>query len=202
MVLHQTLLTVLVGVACSYGDQFDEDQYGVKYATDCEVCKVVSLELTRTLDKTAGKHEVIETGYSVDREKKKTKYAVSELRLVEALDALCESLLTYNIHKERSDWTRFAPGTSETFRALEGLVAKGVKVDIGIPQELWHKPPAEVTQLKSQCDALLEEHEDDIERWYFHGQAEGSLEDHLCRRIYLEDKDRSCLDVKGDKDEL
>ena len=28
--------------------------------------------------------------------------------------------------------------------------AKGVKVDLGIPHEMWDKPPAEVTQLKTQ----------------------------------------------------
>lgn len=32
------------------------------------------------------------------------------------------------IHKERQDWTRFSRGTSETFRALNNLVDKGVKV--------------------------------------------------------------------------
>ena len=52
--------------------------------------------------------------------------------------------------KERTDHTRFARGTSQTFQALEGLVDKGVKVDIGIPKELWHKPSAEVSHLKTQ----------------------------------------------------
>lgn len=34
--------------------------------------------------------------------------------------------------------------------------AKGVKVDLGIPFELWDKPPAEITHLKTQCESLLE----------------------------------------------
>ena len=34
------------------------------------------------------------------------------------------------------------------FRTLEGLVSKGVKVDIGIPHELWDKPSAEITQVR------------------------------------------------------
>ena len=59
--------------------------------------------------------------------KKKTKYVSSELRLIETLDQVCEKLLEYNIHKERKDVTRFARGTSQTFQALDGLVAKGVK---------------------------------------------------------------------------
>ena len=33
-------------------------------------------------------------------------------------------------------------------RTLEGLVDKGVKVDIGIPHELWNKPSAEITQVR------------------------------------------------------
>ncbi len=119
MEASRSILLAVIAALCvppCRPDKFDEEEYGVRYATDCEVCKVVTLELTRTLGRTAGRHEVLETGYSVEREKKKTKYAVSELRLVEALDTLCEGLLRYNIHKERSDWTRFAPGMSETFQ--------------------------------------------------------------------------------------
>ena len=107
-------------------DKYDEEQYGVKYADDCEVCKIVSHELTSMLDQSKGKHEVLETGYSVEKAKKKTKYAKSELRLIETIDTVCEKLLEYNVHKERKDSTRFARGTSETFQALDGLVAKGM----------------------------------------------------------------------------
>ena len=32
--------------------------------------------------------------------------------------------------------------------------AKGVKVDLGIPHEMWDKPPAEVTQLKTQASTI------------------------------------------------
>ena len=71
------------------------------------------------------------------------------------MERVCERLLQYNIHKERKDWTRFARGKSETFQALDGLVAKGVKVDIGIPNELWHKPSAEITHLKNQCEVRI-----------------------------------------------
>ena len=95
---------------------------------------------------------MVETGYSHTKEKKKTKYVTSELRLIETMEGICDRILAYNIHKERKDSTRFAKGQSETFQTLEGLVNKGVKVDIGIPHELWNKPSAEVTQLKTQCE--------------------------------------------------
>jgi len=181
------------GIFC--GD-FEEEKYGVKYASDCEVCKIFSIEINALLDKTSKKHEVVETGYSHTQEKKKTKYVKSELRLIETLDSVCEQVLKYNIHKERKDSTRFAKGQSETFSALEGLVAKGVKVDIGIPHELWDKPSAEVTQLKSQCEHLLEKHEEDIEDWYFNHQEDTPLEDYLCRQRALKSQDAKCLGEK------
>lgn len=58
-------------------------------------------------------HDVIETGYHIDTppEKRKVKkYAKSELRLIETLEGVCNRLLEYRIHKERTDSTRFARG--------------------------------------------------------------------------------------------
>lgn len=45
-----------------------------------------------------------------------------ELRLVESLENVCERILEYNIHKERTDSTRFAKGMSQTFTTLHNLV--------------------------------------------------------------------------------
>lgn len=71
------------------------------------------------------------------------------------MDGICELMLQYNIHKERKDSTRFARGMSTTFRTLHGLVNKGVKVDLGIPYDLWDKPSAEITNLKTQVNFLF-----------------------------------------------
>lgn len=87
------------------------------------VCKVLSTELESRLAETGKSNDVIELGYSLDdKNKKRTKYKKSELRLVESLEGLCDRVLEYNIHKERSDSTRFAKGMSETFKTLHGLV--------------------------------------------------------------------------------
>uniref|UniRef100_A0A6M2CPJ7 Putative conserved secreted protein ovary overexpressed n=1 Tax=Rhipicephalus microplus TaxID=6941 RepID=A0A6M2CPJ7_RHIMP len=198
-------------------ESVEEALYGVKYASRCEACKYLAVELEARLGETGKTHDVIETGYSLDGKRKRKKYAVSELRLVESLDGVCDRLLEYNIHKERKDSTldgvcdrlleynihkerkdstRFAKGTSTTFRTLHGLVAKGVKVDLGIPYELWDSPSAEVTQLKSQCEALLEQYEADIERWYF-GSQEEPLATYLCRHRVLRKGDADCLDDSG-----
>ena len=72
-----SLAIVIYFLSSVIADKFDEDQYGVKYADDCEICKIVSNEITLLLSESEGKHEVLETGYSVTKEKKKTKVRIS-----------------------------------------------------------------------------------------------------------------------------
>ncbi|KZC13199.1 PREDICTED: protein canopy homolog 3 [Dufourea novaeangliae] len=177
-----------------------EEEQGVKYANKCEVCKVVAMELEAKLDETGKTHDVLEIGYSVDDvlPKKKKEYKKSELRLVESMEGLCERILDYNIHKERSDSTRFAKGMSQTFKALHGLVNRGVKVELGIPFELWDKPSVEITTLKTQCENLLENHESDIENWYHSHQGEIPLIRYLCSERALKGGYDSCLEEKSD----
>lgn len=146
--------------------------------------------------------------YSVDERKKKRKeYKKSELRFIESLENVCDRVLSYNIHKERKDSTRFAKGMSQTFKTLHGLVDKGVKVDLGIPYELWDSPSAEISKLKSQCEQLLERHEGDIENWYYSHEEKGTpLIKFLCEDTILSGNDVKCLyeefaDSK-EKDEL
>ncbi|XP_054707377.1 protein canopy 4-like [Uloborus diversus] len=175
-------------------ESFEEEKYGVKYAGECEVCKYLVVELENRLSETGKSHDVLEIGYELDpAARKKKKYAQSELRLVESLEGICDRLLDYNIHKERKDSTRFAKGMSTTFKVLHDLADKGVKVELGIPEELWDKPSAEVTHLKMQCENLLEKHESDIEDWYFKHQ-DIPLKQYLCIDKALHKGDTGCLD--------
>lgn len=192
------ILFLFVPVYCV--TESPEEQQGVKYANKCEVCKVVATELEARLDETGKTHDVLEIGYSVDdvQPKKKKEYKKSELRLVESTEDLCDRVLEYNIHKERVDSTRFAKGMSQTFKTLHGLVDKGVKVDLGIPYELWDKPSVEITTLKTQCEDLLENYDADIEDWYFNYQGKVPLTEHLCSQRALKGGDTSCLKEKGE----
>lgn len=133
--------------------------------------------------------------YSVDdvKPRKRTEYKRSELRLLESLENVCERVLEYNLHKERKDSTRFAKGMSQTFQTLHGLVDKGVKVDLGMPYELWDKPSVEVTQMKSQCESLLEQNEEVIENWYYKHQERTTLIKYLCEERALRGKNTKCL---------
>lgn len=133
--------------------------------------------------------------YSVDdvKPKKRTEYRRSELRFIESLENICDRVLEYNVHKERTDSTRFAKGMSQTFQTLHNLVDKGVKVDLGIPEELWDKPSAEITRLKSQCETLLEDYEETIEDWYYKHQETMPLINYLCVEKALKGKNHECL---------
>ncbi|ENN77896.1 protein canopy 4 [Dendroctonus ponderosae] len=197
---------IVFGMAFIMINCITEEDEGVKYANKCEVCKILAIELQSRLEETGKTHDVIETGYSVDdiKPKKKTEYKKSELRLIESLDGVCERILEYNIHKEREDSTRFAKGMSQTFQTLHGLVDKGVKVELGIPYELWDKPSAEVTNMKTQCETLLEENEAEIEDWYFQHQEGGEpLKTFLCEKVVLKGENLKCLNeqLKGETDQ-
>lgn len=153
----------------------------------------MSIELESKFNQLGQTNEVIETGYQIDGPKKKVKYTKSELYLVETLENVCDKLLDYNIHKERKDSTRFAKGMSSTFKTLHDLVDRGVKVDLGIPEELWDSPSAEITALKQQCEQYLERYNDIIEQWYW-GDRDQPLPDYLCRERVLKKDQQSCLD--------
>lgn len=66
-------------------------------------------------------------------------------------------------------------------------------MDLGIPYELWDKPSAEITQLKTQCEEMLEQYESDIEDWYEERQGEVTLQEYLCKNVVLRHDDSSCL---------
>ncbi|XP_060521776.1 protein canopy 4 [Cylas formicarius] len=196
-----TLILNIFAIITAVQSVTEEDE-GVKYANKCEVCKILAIELQSRLEETGKTHDVIETGYAVDdvKPKKKKEYKKSELRLVESLEGVCDRILEYNIHKEREDSTRFAKGMSQTFQTLHGLVDKGVKVELGIPYELWDKPSVEITNMKIQCETLLEENEGDIEDWYFNHQHKEPLKKYLCQDRALRGQDINCLNeqLKGD----
>ncbi|XP_036990872.2 protein canopy homolog 4 [Artibeus jamaicensis] len=171
-----------------------EDDDTERLPSKCEVCKLLSLELQEVLSRTSRSGEVLELGQVLDTGKRKRNvpYSVSETRLEEALENLCEKILDYSVHAERKGSLRYAKGQSETMATLKGLVQKGVKVDLGIPLELWDEPSVEVTFLKKQCETMLEEFEDVVGDWYFHHQ-EQPLQRFLCEGHVLPAAETACL---------
>ncbi|XP_043858516.1 protein canopy homolog 4 [Dromiciops gliroides] len=173
------------------GKEKEEEEH---LPSKCEVCKILSLELQGELNRSSHSRELLELGQVLDTGKRKRQvpYSTSEIRLEEALENLCEQILDYSIHAEHKGSLRYAKGQSETMATLKGLVQKGVKVDLGIPLELWDEPSVEVAFLKKQCELMLERFEDVIEDWYFHHQ-EVPLEQFLCEEHVLGKEEMDCL---------
>uniref|UniRef100_A0A8C5H1N2 Canopy FGF signaling regulator 4 n=1 Tax=Gouania willdenowi TaxID=441366 RepID=A0A8C5H1N2_GOUWI len=94
------------------------------------------------------------------RSKKVLELEEVETRLTEAVDNICECILHL----------RYAKGTSQTMTTLKNL--------------LWDQPSAEVTDMKKQCETMLEQYEDVVEDWYFHHQDQ-RLENFLCEKHIL-----------------
>lgn len=46
--------------------------------------------------------------------------------------------------------TDLLQGASQTMTTLKNLVHKGVKVELGLPFELWDEPSVEVSDMKKQ----------------------------------------------------
>lgn len=170
------------------------DEDWVHLPNRCEVCKFVSIEMKSSFDETGKTKEVIDTTYGFIDGKGTApiKYVKSDLRFIEVVENVCQRLLEYNLHKERSGSNRFAKGMSETFSTLHGLVNKGVNVVMDIPYELWNETSAEVADLKKQCDVMVEQYEDVIEEWY-KGSQEEDLTTYLCEKHVLKGQDKACL---------
>ncbi|XP_019207806.1 protein canopy homolog 3 [Oreochromis niloticus] len=178
----------------SVGAAKDGDDDWVHLPNKCEVCKFVSIEMKSAFEETGKTKEVIDTTYGFIDSKGTApiKYVKSDLRFIEVVENVCQRLLEYNLHKERSGSNRFAKGMSETFSTLHGLVNKGVNVVMDIPYELWNETSAEVADLKKQCDVMIEQYEDVIEDWY-KGSQEEDLTTYLCEKHVLKGQDRACL---------
>lgn len=198
-VMGPVRLEILLFILAAYGawtgtTKEEEEADTERLPSKCEVCKLLSMELQEELSRTGRSREVLELGQVLDTGKRKrhVPYSLSETRLEEALENLCERILDYNVHAERKGSLRYAKGQSQTMATLKGLVQKGVKVDLGIPLELWDEPSVEVTFLKKQCETMLEEFEDVVGDWYFHHQ-EQPLQHFLCERHVLPATETACL---------
>ncbi|XP_041634780.1 protein canopy homolog 3 [Cheilinus undulatus] len=186
-----SFLLVISSVVAGKGGGDDD---WVHLPNKCEVCKFVSIEMKSAFDETGKTKEVIDRNYRFIDSKgaPPIKYVKSDLRFIEVVENVCQRLLEYNLHKERSGSNRFAKGMSETFSTLHGLVNKGVNVVMDIPYELWNETSAEVADLKKQCDGLVEQYEEVIEDWY-KGSQEEDLTTYLCEKHVLKGQDTECL---------
>ncbi|XP_036681602.1 protein canopy homolog 4 isoform X2 [Balaenoptera musculus] len=103
-------LGMLLFILTVSGTPKEEDDNTERLPSKCEVCKLLSLELQEELSRTGRSREVLELGQVLDTGKRKRHipYSVSETRLEEALENLCERILDYSVHAEREGSLRYA----------------------------------------------------------------------------------------------
>lgn len=193
MILVAYLSVFVLFLAAGAAKDGGDDEW-VHLPNKCEVCKFVSIEMKSAFEETGKTKEVIDRNYRFIDSKgaPPIKYVQSETRFIDVMENVCQRLLGYNLHKERTGSNRFAKGMSETFSTLHGLVNKGVNVVMDIPYELWNETSAEVADLKKQCDVLVEQYEEVIEDWYKGDQKE-DLTTFLCEKHVLKGQDKACL---------
>ncbi|XP_068380716.1 protein canopy homolog 4 isoform X2 [Eschrichtius robustus] len=103
-------LGMLLFILTVSGTPKEEADNTERLPSKCEVCKLLSLELQEELSRTGRSREVLELGQVLDTGKRKRHipYSVSETRLEEALENLCERILDYSVHAEREGSLRYA----------------------------------------------------------------------------------------------
>eukprot|EP01137_Pigoraptor_chileana_P025636 Opistho-2@95393 len=162
----------------------------------CDVCEIVTDELHELLKKTEKKREVFEIGGRMDasgrvKPKNKIQYKKSEVRLLEALDAVCPRMEDYRTNYWNKDLPKFV-------RKSESAKEEGAEVDMFSVDHVEGNSAQEMmegirdaivgqfghmaedhSELRVACSNLLEEYEDEISEWY-KGDQEESLKRVLC----------------------
>uniref|UniRef100_A0AC35G4A5 DUF3456 domain-containing protein n=1 Tax=Panagrolaimus sp. PS1159 TaxID=55785 RepID=A0AC35G4A5_9BILA len=118
------------------------DANNIQMPTKCEGCLILSRE--------------IETVFS----KLNTKIGKedAEIWLIEQLETVCEEMLHFKIHKEKSGIDKFSPDSSKTMKTLKNL---------RMPEDLWEAPSVETEMLQKYCETIIEKYESEIETWFW-----------------------------------
>ncbi|XP_065840066.1 protein canopy 4-like [Oscarella lobularis] len=159
-------------------------------ATKCEVCRLVSMELERQLDKTAKSGAVIGTGHRLDSKgnwesNKRIKYKNSEVRLMDALEGVCEQMYSYEIQEEDKAAFRYArrrnlEALKDFLSGMGDMMSRVQKLGIPTDMHSMIDPNGDLRKLKLKCDSFIEDYEDDITDWYKEHQEMAALTQFLC----------------------
>lgn len=185
-------VALVLFLAVLFAVDADIDDEEEKLPTRCHVCKHLVQELQDELERSGKSNEIFRTGQIFQEQRKEINYRRSEVRLNEALENACTNVLEYKVHKDKVKALRYEKKESVTFNTLKGLKNRGVKVELGFPDEMWDTPDAEVTRLKSRCELMVETYEDDLTEWYWHHQKE-NLTNWLCIERVLDPGEEECF---------
>lgn len=147
------LLAVATALLVAYADDVAQQQQEDFQAMKCSACCSIVAELERNLETEKPRMNVdLRNTLSGGKQGKVVDYAVSELRTLEVLEAVCPAMTHYGV-------TRMADGKGyyQRHSVAAGSVHIAGSMTIGGDHYTWDK-----RALRSYCDGLLEAHEDTL----------------------------------------
>jgi len=142
-----------------------EQKFEQYMPTKCESCLIFGKELER----------------SASRISNKMRKDEAEAWFVDEFEHICERMLGYRLHKEKEGLTRFSKEVPKTAKMIKDLKARGVEVKLDVPDDLLNYPSIESGRLKNDCEWIISNYENVIERWFFKRRHQISISDYLCR---------------------
>ncbi|KAL3081864.1 hypothetical protein niasHT_013429 [Heterodera trifolii] len=159
------------------------DHFEQYMPSKCEACRLFAWELESNARRLSSK---------MPRDE-------AEAWLVEELEQLCPRMLDYRLHKDRQGLARFAKERTGTANAIKRLKERGVQVKLDVDDTLLDRPSVESAKLKEHCEWMVEEFEQDIDRWFINLRHRKTLEEFLCSGRLADEFDGTC--AKSDRRE-
>ncbi|CAI2355912.1 unnamed protein product [Caenorhabditis sp. 36 PRJEB53466] len=149
--------------------------------TKCETCALVAMEFN----------------HQASRIHKRVSSEFAEL-----IENFCFGFNKFYVHKEKTGLARFSNEPSKTMTTLRQMRNKGVKVELGMPEELWDQPSAEIVVLRQGCELIVENFEDLMESWFLERKSLNDLMISVCKMGALRYENTDCLPMGSGRNEL
>ncbi|CAD5234230.1 unnamed protein product [Bursaphelenchus xylophilus] len=105
---------------------------------------------------------------------------VAEGVFLDLIEDFCPRMMEYRVHREKAGVQRFQKSESALIHKLKDMASKGTNIKADIPMNLWDEPPVEAARLKFDCEKILEENEEILEKWFHKTRFDKDLVDAVC----------------------
>lgn len=157
--------------------------------------------MEKELEKTADSPLMMDTSHRLDSQGNlhsgKIPYRMSEVRLIEAMEKVCSGMFAYDLQTDDESAFRYhrKRNLAGMSKLMEALSDRTRKMKLPNNMEALIDPKGHLGVLKTKCNILIEEYEDDITEWYQKHQESTSLTDYLCAQRAVKDA-QACLSQK------
>lgn len=165
----------------------------VNRPTKCQVCRVLTQEITLVLEKTKNKKLKIKYSNQLDGNKKNDlSYKTSDLRILEVLEDVCNNVEFYRaIAGPEFPYLR---NVRSMYRHQLDVAMKEGKVPLKFDAAPFSAddPTSEIKRMHFECIQMVEEYEEEIVDWFKKSQHIEALQ-YICNEHVLNKKNNVCL---------